>query len=143
MADWRKDLNGFFEKTEKKRREKAEGAELIRFIHDITVPAFEDLRVELESHGREVTIRDSETSAAIIVYKKGDEEMTYRIQFRTYPDRVLPFAEIRAKERKGLRLVRFESMFRSGKPDYWISEGTREEIIRNFLEHYTRRVLGD
>jgi hypothetical protein len=107
---------------------------------DVAVPAFGELAKELERHGRTVTIREAAESASILVQFKGEEEITYRLQGRMFPNGVLPFAEIRQRERKGLRLVRFESMLRSGAPDYVIDDIKPDEIIGNFLEHYTSRV---
>ena len=68
--------------------------------------------------------------------------MMYRIQGRTFPNAVLPYAEIRFRERKGLRYIRVESMFRSGSSNYRISDITKDEVIRNFVENYTSRVDG-
>jgi hypothetical protein len=143
MSDWRNDLSSFLKDTETKRRTKAEGSEAARFIAETAAPALEELRTELEKHGREATVRETDSSATIIVYLDGDEEITYRVQFRSYPDRVIPYAEIRVRERKGLRLVSFESMFRSGKPDYRMADISREEIIRHFLDHYRRRARAE
>lgn len=139
MAEWRDKLNNFFEETQKAQQDAEKGSEMARFINDVAAPAFEQLREELQNHGRSVTIRNTVTSAAIIVQYGGEEELNYRIQGRTFPNGVLPFAEIRFKERKGLRLIRVESMFRSGSPDYRIEDVTADEIIQNFLQHYMRR----
>lgn len=113
------------------------------FIRKIALPAFSELREELEKSGRDVTIRHSESTATIIVYGNGEEEITYRIQSRTFPNGILPYADIRFKERKGLKLIRAESMFRSGKPDYTLQDVTNEEIIRNFLKHYLPRLKAE
>ena len=139
MTDWRNNLNSFFEKpdTEETSRKRPE---FDIFISEVVMPAFEDILKEMESHGRTVTIRSSGSSAAIIVHKGGEEEMTYRIQGRTFPNGVLPFAQIRFRERNGLKLLTVENMFRSGSPDYRLSDITREEIIQNFVENYTKRV---
>jgi len=144
MEDWRERLNDFFQSTEQTKQHE-EGTELPLFISGVVIPAFQQISEELKKHGRDVNIRNSMTSAAIIVQHDGEQELTYRIQGRTFPDRVLPCAEIRFRERKGLKLIRVESMFRSGEQDqdYRLSDITQEEIIRNFLEHYTQRVETD
>ena len=139
MNDWKADLGRFFEET-RETREKQKVSEMDNFIVSVALPAFEQIRIELAKYGREVTVRSSGSSAALIVLRGGEEEMTYRIQGRTFPNGVLPYAEVRSRERKGLKLVRAESMFRSGAPDYSITDVTTDEIIRNFLSHYTRRV---
>lgn len=139
MTDWRENLNSFFENTEKAKQNE-EGAELARFVADVALPAFEEIVGELQKHGREVVVRNAVTSAVLIVQYEGEEELTYRIQGRTFPNGVLPFAEVRFRERKGLKFIRIESMFRSGAADYALGDVTKEEIIRNFIENYTRRV---
>ena len=138
-TDWRDNLREFFEETEDEQPDQG-GKEFPRFIGEVAVPAFRELAGELEKHGRTATIRNSVTSAALIVQRAGEEEMTYRIQGRTFPDRTLPYAEIRFRERRGLRLIRVESMFRSGEEDYRLEDITKEEVIRDFLDNYVRRV---
>ncbi|MCE9612982.1 MAG: hypothetical protein K8T26_01815 [Lentisphaerae bacterium] len=142
MADWREDLGASLNRAEAQKVE-TRGSELGRFVADVVVPAFEQIRLELERHGRQVTIRHAATSAALLVTSGGEEEMTYRVQGRMFPIGVVPFAEVRSRERKGLRLLRSENMFRSGKPDYTLRDVTSDEIIQNFLEHYRKRVLNE
>ena len=139
MADWRKNLTDFFESSEEAEQQE-ERPEFDQFISDVVIPAFEEILPELEAHGRTVTVRSASSTAVLIVHNAGDEELMYRIQPRTFPNGVLPFAEIRFRERKGLRRITVESMFRSGTPDYRVSDITKDEIIENFVENYTKRV---
>jgi hypothetical protein len=140
MTDWRDQLSEHFRKGAAPGRTE-DTSEIARFVSGVVVPAFEELAPELEKHGRSVTIRNSVTSAAIIVQNEGEEEMTYRVQGRMFPTGVLPFAEVRFRERKGLRFITVECMFRSGTTPYALPDITREEIIGNFLDNYTRRVM--
>ena len=142
MADWQKQLGDFFAKTEE-TKQKEEKPEFDRFISDIVMPAFEKLAEELKKHGRDVTIRDAAATASLIVHHGGKEEFMYRLQGRTFPNAVLPYAELRFRERKGLKLIHTENMLRSGPPDYALSDITEEEVIRNFLANYTSRVGTD
>ncbi len=140
MTDWRDNLSAFFEKDEgaKHREEKSEMA---IFIEDVILPAFQELESELAKHGRFTNVRDTINSAALTVYGTGgEEELMYRVQGRTFPTGVLPYAEIRFKERKGLRLITAESMFRSGSGDYCMQDIFKEEVIQHFIENYTKRV---
>ena len=140
MTDWQEDLGAFLSQTEAGRVEAASGSPFGRFITAVVLPAFEALAQELEKYGRQVTVRHTSTSAGLLVSYDGDEEMTYRVQERMFPSGVLPYAEIRYHERKGLRLIRAESMFRSGAPDYALDDVTSDDVIANFLEQYKRRV---
>jgi len=142
MTDWRDNLSSFFDKAEQEKQVK-ETSELARFIAGVVVPAFRELSAELEKHGRTVTIREAEESAAIIVLYNGEEEITYRVHGRTFPNGVLPYAEVRFRERKGLKFIRVEGMLRSGSPDYAMQDVTGDEIVENFLQHYTSRVRGE
>jgi hypothetical protein len=139
MADWRDKLSGFFEESDNAHQEEA-GGELERFIATVVSPAFQEVAHELEKHWRHVTIRSSETAATLIVSNNGEEEMMYRVQGRMFPNGILPFAEVRFRERKGRRYITVESVFRSGASDYTLADVTPGEVIENFLEEYMRRV---
>jgi hypothetical protein len=142
MADWRSRLDGLFEESGETRSQR-EATEMARFIEATVVPAFAELTRELEKHGREVTIRATDTSAGITVHHEGEEEIVYRVQRRIFPNTIVPYAEVRFRERKGLKLIRVESMFRSGKPDYGLADVSGEEVIGNFLQHYRRCIKPD
>ncbi len=139
MADWRNSLDSFFEESDKNDQDKQK-TPFERFISDVAVPAFEELRKELEKHGRRITIRESASSAVMAVFDGGNEEIMYRLQERTFPDQKLPYAQVRMRERGGLKLVSVEAMLRSGAPDYSIEDITSEEVINSVLQHYTSRV---
>ena len=140
--DWRENLGVMLNKAEADKVE-AQVDELGRFIDDVALPAFEQLTVELEKYGRSVTVRSSRSAATMMVLLHGEEEISYRLQGRTFPTGILPFAEIRSRERKGLRIIKVESMLRSGAPDYVLFDVSVEEVIGNFMEHYRRVVQSD
>jgi hypothetical protein len=142
MSDWQKQLGNFFAKTEE-TKQKEERPEFARFISEVVMPAFEKLAEELKKHGRDVTIRDAAASATLLVHAAGKEEFMYRIQGRTFPNAVLPYAELRFRERKGLKLIHTENMLRSGPPNYALSDITVQEVIGNFIANYTSRVGTD
>ncbi len=138
--DWRNDLHAFFDKHDKPEEEK-ELPPFVTFARTIALPAFEALKPEFESHGRVVSIRASDNAPAISIAFEGQEEMTYRLQSRLCVDRALPYAEIRIRQRKGLRLITVESMLRSASASsYTIEDITAEEVLRHVLQQYTSRV---
>ncbi len=139
MADWRTRLRDSLQAPDKSRQQK-EQLEMSGFIADVVLPAFQDIGEEMAALGRTATIRHTDTTAAINIQFNGEDELVYRIQGRTFPTKTLPFADIRFRERKGLRLIRVESMIRDGATPYSLADITREEIIENFVQHYTRRV---
>ena len=141
MTNWRDSLDQFFEDTEEQEQSRKDTA-LSCFVRDVAVPAFDELGEQLSRHGREISVRETDSSVTAVVQHAGAEEISYRIHGRLFPNGVLPYAEVRFKERKGLKIIRVESMFRSGAPDYAIEDLTKEEVIRNFLSHYMRAVQG-
>ncbi len=139
MADWQHTLNRFFSDTEKAENEPKQSA-FEKFIVEVAVPAFEELRPEIEKRGRKVVLRSSASSAVITVFDGTTEEIMYRLQERTLPDRKLPYAQVRLRERGGLRLVTVEAMLRPGGSDYQTEDLTREDVIGSVLQHYMSRV---
>lgn len=138
MNEWRKDLGSFFE-TQNKSRAERKLSDIEKFVRNVVVPAFDDLKGELEKHGRAVNVRSSASTATLLVQHGGADEFTYCVQGRTFPDRIVPFAEIVCKERKGVRLIRTESMFR-GDNEYTIDSIEKDEVIQHFLSNYMSRV---
>jgi len=138
MADWQDDLGTFFKQKEQTHAEQ-ERSEVERFISDVAMPAYEQLKAELEKYGREVSIRETASAATIAVQSCGVDEFRYSLQGRTFPEGILPFAELLSRERKGIRMIRTESMVRSGS-DYTISDITPDEVIAHFLSHYKRSI---
>jgi choline/glycine/proline betaine transport protein len=142
MNDWKKNLGAFFEQAGKAGQREPRD-ELETFVAKTVIPAFEEVAAEMRKHQRQATLRGSGTSAALIIQRGGEEEMTYRVQGRMFPNGILPFAEIRFRERKGLKFITVESMFRSGAQDYRLADVTKDEIIRDFVQNYTMRVRAE
>lgn len=144
MESWRENLSSFFENSEKKSpTDKEARSELAVFISDVVVPAFSEVSEELRQHGRETSVRSTDAAATILITCDGDEEMTYRVQGRMFPNGIRPFAEVRFRERKGHRYITIESMFRASKPTYAVSDLGKGEIIQDLLKHYMQRVRQD
>ncbi len=139
MADWQNTLDRFFIDTDKADNEPKQSP-FEKFITEVAVPAFEELRPALEKHGRRVVIRSSASSAVITVFEGTTEEIMYRLQERTLPDRKLPYAQVRLRERGGLRLVTVEAMVRPGGGEYLTEDLTRADVISSVLQHYMSRV---
>ncbi len=139
MADWQNNLDSFFTQTNEENTTR-EVTPLERFIRDVAIPAFNEMRTQMEKHGRELTVRQTVSSVTAQVHYNGNEELSYRLHERLFPNGPLPYAEVRFRERKGLKILRVESMLRSGQPDYRIEDLEKEEVIKSFLDHYMRAV---
>ena len=142
MTGWRDDLDQFFEKSKEKVKEAAKENSLGRFITEIVTPAFKEVADAMKAHGRETNIRTTDASACIIVCHDGEEEMSYSVQGRMFPNGIRPYAQVRFRERKGLRYITVESMIRQGG-NYAIKDISSAEIIRDLLDHYMKRVKRD
>lgn len=139
MTDaWRDAIHAFFGETEPSDQTRTVRP-FERFVSETVMPAFQDLKEELQRHGRAVSIRFSPHAPAMSVVFNGQEEIAFRVEARTFPDRELPYATVRMRERNGLKLSTVESMLRSGAPDYRLEDITRDELIRCFLQHYMSR----
>ena len=137
MADWRDNLSQFMGGSQASETE-PEPSEFERFILHVALPAFRSAKVEFESHGRQVTIREAEASAVIIVNRDNEEELSYRLSAKTLPTATVPIAAIRYRERKGRRYVTKESMLRSGGAGYNVTDISETEVIEHLVTHYVR-----
>jgi len=139
MANWKNRLGSFFDETERKDESQSRSP-FEAFLADVAIPAFEELSRELEQHGRRTTIRKSVSAAILTVSFGNTEEIMYRLQERRLPDRTLPYAQVRMRERGGLKLVTVEAMVRPGEHNYHTSDITKEEVIQSVLQHYMSRI---
>ena len=135
MADWKNNLGVFFAEQTKDLVD-SEEMTLARFIEAVVLPAFQEIAGEMSKYGRYVTQRHTDAAASIIVQHNGEEEIQYRIAGRSFPTRILPFTEIRFRQRGGNRRITVEGLIRSGS-DYEMSDITKDEIIQDFVKHYT------
>jgi len=138
MPNWKNQLGSFFESSEKNRPEKKQSSFEL-FMTGIALPAFEELSRELEKHGRTCSIRKSVSAAVFTVHNDKKEEICYTLQERRLPDKTLPYAMVRMRERGGLKLVTVETMVRPGS-DYQTEDLTKEDVIQSVLKHYTSRI---
>ena len=138
MADWRNQLGSFFSETEKREIEKVQ-TPFEKFLTEAAIPAFEELSAELSKHGRDCSIRKSVSAAILAVHNGNNEEIRYTLQERRLPDKNLPYALVRMRERGGLKFVTVEAMVRPGS-DYHTEDLTKDDVIQSVLSHYTSRI---
>lgn len=106
------------------------------FYTSKVIPAFEELKTELEKKGREVNLDANKESTSIEVKFEGEEEFHYAIKVRIYPDHAVPYPEIHYTDRNSGRRYSSKGSMRSGTQNYDISDISKEEIIQHFLEKY-------
>lgn len=138
MEHWREKLNHIFDKIEEERKQKLSEKEKLKeevtkFLKNVVLPAFEDLKKELTKRGRDVDIKTRLHEANIEIYYNGIEELTYSIRIKGYY--AYPKTYFSDRRRGGDRYSQ-EGTFRNGNQDYTISNLTKEEILENLLSKY-------
>ena len=161
MKDWKSDLSNFFEKREKKRQKhesqlKQKSLEAEHFYKSEVYPALGELKIQLEKHGRKVTVIGTSEFAGIRVNHKGKEEYSYNIIVCIIPGCSTPFTLLMAfgegtkntlKKQGTFKEVR-KNIAKSSSATYspWvggqkydiseISNISKEDIISRFLQDY-------
>lgn len=141
MKDWRARLQHAFEQSG--RGEKRDGTleesrrQVAAFIADTVVPAFEELREELNRHGRQAIIESDERHAAITVLRDHEEEFSYAVRGRVFHRTRFAFP-VQAGDPTGPVVVRAEVAVRAGKREREVAKLTRAAIIEDFLNEYVK-----
>jgi hypothetical protein len=136
MTDWKSDLSDFFDKQGQKaqteaERQKETQSDVKEYLSIEVMPALEELRSELEKHGRQISVHEGAESAGITVGFQGNEEFQFSV--KAQGSRVYP--ETRFRERTNGKMYRAEGSFRGGATIYDVK---KDEIIKYFLEDYQR-----
>ena len=133
--DWKNDLSGMFggEGARLSRAQK-EGVEFRMFLERVVMPAYMKVAEELTKYGREVVTRNTGVAASLTVRNDGTEEVTFQVLKRSLPSGYMPFAEVRAKERKGLRVFKTETNLRKGT--YSLNDVTQDDVLDTFMKSY-------
>lgn len=142
MKDWRVELNGLLGSRTRATRAEIEDAQFREFLAQVVHPAFVQVGEELAKYGRESTIRETPAAATLTIRHEGSEELSFRVMRRSLPTAVVPYAEIRARERRGLRITKSEANFLDRTEPYGLADVTGEDIIRVFLKCYRNMLDG-
>ena len=133
--DWKNELSGMFGgESARLSRAQKEGMEFRAFLEHVVMPAYTKVVEELTKYGREVVTRNTGVAASLTVRHEGAEEITFQVLKRSLPSGYMPFAEIRAKERKGLRVQKTEASLREGA--YTLSDVTQDDVLEAFMKCY-------
>jgi hypothetical protein len=141
MSNWKSDLASFFNDKEQEIKMEEEKMtdtkiEVAKFYSAVVVPAFEELKAELEKYQREVRISSSTESASIIVSYKGETEFDYSIKVRIHPGKAFPYPETRFRDPSDGKNYLAEGFLGRGIQNYTTSQIDKDEIIQNFLSDY-------
>lgn len=134
--DWRVELNGLLGSRGRTTRAAQEDAFFQAFLARVVQPAFIQIGEELSKYGRESIIRETPAAAMLTVRNGEEEELSFRVLRRSLPTATVPYAEIRTRERRGLRITKSEALFRDGTNAYGLDDVTTDDVIRVFLKCY-------
>lgn len=151
MEEWKSRLKKILEGTEDKSKKAAEHKtssadtryHIIGFIENAVVPAFRELKKEIENEGREVVIdipneleNKSSITVSITVYNSNEEEFYYSIRGRPYQKMSFAFPYHTEEEPK---YCKAEIVLRSGvQQSIDIKNYSKEDIINDFLDEYSK-----
>jgi hypothetical protein len=146
VADWHGELESFFQEKEQKQKDAVQKlanshGEVSSFFDNVVVPAFEELKSELEKYGREVKIIVMNESALISIRHKGDTELDYTLAVRIGTRGASPYPETRFLRLDG-KTYCAQGRLREGLQDYTIESITKQEIIRHVLVEYKNHAKG-
>lgn len=111
---------------------------ITEFINNVVIPAFEDLKEEIDQlDGRTAEIRKTESLASITVFKDGAEEFSFAVRGRAYHKMTAGFPQI---TRDDLPMdCKAEIVLYSGNQgEYPIDGFTHENIIESFVREYEK-----
>lgn len=132
--DWRSDLSSYFANSDDKIQEKPamaeEKARDEQFLALIATPALDEIKVELEKYGREVTVDSSAIHASIKIVYQGHIEFDYSIH-----SRMLKIYPVRTSSENG-STFNAEGSLRRDAQDYIVRDMTRLELIQHCLKAY-------
>ncbi len=145
MSDWKADLEDIFKKKETKKEEdnqrlKKVNSEISRFISQIVIPAFVEIKEEIESkYQRMVKISDATKSATIKIEHYGQIEFDYSIKFEINRNGAFPYPEEQIPDTQG-KNFQTKGFLRSGGQDYTTADITKDEIINHVILVYKNRM---
>lgn len=111
--------------------------EIARFFEETVMPAFYRLKEELKKYGRDVEIEKSPREASLIVYNNDAEEFSYAIRGHAYHNMTFAFPEF-GEPSSANRVYRAQvDLADTDTEEFSFDEFTEENIIQDFLDHYS------
>ncbi|MGJ3242926.1 MAG: BCCT family transporter [Opitutales bacterium] len=141
--DWRRHLGRLIDRSREQPFEDDHPETrqtLATFIDDTVLPAFNELKTELETHGRTAEIIHDDQHAAIRVLKGEEEEFAYAIKANVYRQAHFAYPEQAPRDRQADQFrYAAEAVLRSGSSgEYDLADWSRSGLVNHFLHHYAR-----
>lgn len=140
MGDWRNELSEHFTRSAREAQGEQEKraaiqARVDQFYREKVTPALEEVRAELEKHGKQVEVH----GGSITVKHEGMLKYRFSVEVRQSLVTAHAFPRTMSTDSTGQRYTA-EGFFRSGVQDYTVDDLTKEEIIRYLIRDYTGKV---
>lgn len=144
MSNWREKLKNLVEtapaagadQEEARQRIEERREEITQFIEDTVLPAFNELKAELEQYKRNVEITPGKYKARLVIYHDDAEEFSYVIRGDASHHMSFAWPVIRPGINEN-EVTRAEIQRPGGlKRAFRLAEFTHDGIIEDFLEGY-------
>ena len=139
--NWKNELDEHFVEQKKTRKEieakRQEKRKIMkRFMKKEVLPAFEDLKDELQRYKRECDVDSKKDWAALVVRHKKKKEMVYEINVNVDDSHLRVSKSIYMPNDKGKLKLGVEGKIRNPDNSLKLEKITRDLIIADFLESY-------
>lgn len=142
---WQERLEQLMENVNRHRlvesTEQQASATITEFINKTVLPAFSEIADQLKLYGREALIESDDHQATLFVMRGKKEEFAFGIVGQIYyrMDTAFPSIPTPQTAEESDRVARAEVVLRSGREhEAEVRDWTKEAIIENFLEAYSR-----
>jgi len=118
------------------RKSGKETSETKALLASKVIPAFEEVKAQLEKHGRTVRVRSGENYANITVEYSGVEELNYSIDVSVTARGAFPWTIEELTDKKTDKRFNMKGSIRSGSQDYDLNDLSKDEIIQAVVNKY-------
>ena len=108
--------------------------DLDKFYSEVVIPAFEELKIDLEKQQQKVNIIRNPEPISIAINSNSEEHFSYSIIVKKQAVDNYPSPQVRYKN-KGKYHTEGGS-FRIGIQNYTIAQITKDEIVQDFMTRY-------
>jgi len=141
MDDWQRDLDTYFSKQKKTKKEiktrKSELKKAIKyFMQREVLPAFEALKKEFKKHKRDLTIESKKDWAAVLVKRNSHKEFVYEINISSKAGDLMACKRVYTTNKKGKLKLRVEGKISNSDNSPQLASTKKNDIIKDFLEYY-------
>ena len=141
MDNWKQELDAYFKQqkvTKKEIKVKKDGMKktVKRFVQGEVLPAFEALQKEFKKHKRIMDIDSKKDWAAAMVKKNKHKEFVYEVNINSDDGKLMVSKRVYTVNKKGKLKLGVEGKISNKKNSLLLEAVKKEDIIRDFLDHY-------